>query len=88
MSRTFTPEHRNKISLALKGIPKSKAHRQHIAQAKTGLKQSLESRIKISDALKGKNNPNFKHGKTIGKFHRLVIGNEVMETRPLILREG
>jgi|DEB0MinimDraft_6_1074348.scaffolds.fasta_scaffold235296_1 hypothetical protein len=51
-----TPEHRSKISEALKGKKKSAETRRKMSEAKKGKKKSAEHRQNISEALKGNKN--------------------------------
>lgn len=48
------PEVRKKISVALKGRPKSKEHKRKLSEANKGKKLSAETRKKISEANKGR----------------------------------
>lgn len=46
----ITEEIKKKVSLKLKGVPKSEEHRKKIAIARKGTKRSLETRLKIKEA--------------------------------------
>ena len=49
-----TPEAKAKRRAALKGVPKTEAHRAAVAEAKRGSIMSIETKKKISVAMKGK----------------------------------
>lgn len=76
---TFSDDHRRKLSLALKGKPKSEEHIKKIKEAKKGLKP----RVHIASCLcyfckskrgefKGKNHPHF--GKRGNRCHNYIDG--------------
>lgn len=72
--KKFTEQHRKKISIALTGKKKSKAHVANNSASHKGKKQSPETIAKRSIALSGKNSPNWgKVGELIpnwGKKHK------------------
>lgn len=69
LGHNFTPEHRAKISAALKDVPKSDEHRQKLSEAKKGTGHSEETRKKISKIVKGRKHSEETKAK-IAKSHK------------------
>jgi hypothetical protein len=70
--KTFSPEHREKISDSLKGKRHSPESRAKMSATKKGKIPSLEHRAKLSKANSGKNNPMY--GRTHSPKTRIKLG--------------
>ena len=68
LGRHLTTEHRNRISLAIRGKKRSDTTRANIAQARVGKKHTEETRAKLSLSKSGENHPMY--GKKITETHR------------------
>ena len=56
--------------------------------SQTGLKRSLESRLRYRESKLGRKNPNYKDGKTAGRMSRVIeINHRVVSVTPLIERD-
>ena len=88
----FTPEHRAKISAALKGRPKSDEHRKKLSEAKKGSKHSEKTRKKISNIVRGRVHKEETKKKIaashIGITHTENTKKKLSETRRHLFAEG
>jgi len=64
----FTVEHREKISKALTGVPKSTEHKERVSKAKLGTKASVETKLKMSLMRRLEKNASWKGGISKGIY--------------------
>jgi hypothetical protein len=73
LGRKWSPEIREKMSKASKGVPKSAEHRKKLSEAAIGKKLSDEHREKISQSLIGNKHASGCRGKIVSKETRKKI---------------
>lgn len=69
----YTEEVKKKIADALKGKPKSESHRQHLSEARKGMKLSDETRRDISKRMSGENNPMYGKKRDINLYKTKAV---------------